>query len=127
FLGEPTDIRRLIAGIRIARAIAAAPAFAPFRQQELVPGTAIGEDAALLAHIRAEGSTSFHPVGTCRMGSDGAAVVDPRLRVRGIDTLRVTDASVMRAMVWGNTQAATIMIAERGAAMMRSDTRAVHA
>jgi choline dehydrogenase-like flavoprotein len=120
FLSDEADIRRLVAGIRIARAIASAPAFAPFRREELVPGGAIEDDTELLAHIRSEGSTSFHPVGTCRMGSDDAAAVDPELRVRGIDGLRVIDASVMPAMVSGNTQAATFMIAERGAAMLRS-------
>jgi choline dehydrogenase len=126
FLAEPADVRRLVAGIRIARSIAAAPAFAPFRQEELVPGAGIDEDGALIAHIRAEGSTSFHPVGTCRMGSDDAAVVDPKLRVRGAAALRVVDASVMPSMISGNTQAATMMIAERGAAMIRADFRAGH-
>lgn len=124
FLSDQADIRRLVAGMRIARGIAATPAFAPFRQDELVPGVAVDNDAELVAHIRAEGSTSFHPVGTCRMGSDDAAVVDPALRVRGVAKLRVIDASVMPTMVSGNTQAATFMIAERGAAMIRSDLKA---
>lgn len=127
FLSEEADVRRLVAGIRIARTIVAAPAFAPFRQKELAPGAAIDDDAALVGYIRAEGSTSFHPVGTCRMGSDDAAVVDPALRVRGVEALRVIDASVMPTMVSGNTQAATIMIAERGAAMIRAGVKAERA
>lgn len=118
FLDAVEDRRRLIAGMRIARTIAAAPAFDAVRGAELSPGEAIADDAALLAHIREEGGTSFHPVGTCRMGGDADAVVDPQLRVRGIAGLHVVDASVMPTLVSGNTQAATMMIAERGAALI---------
>jgi choline dehydrogenase-like flavoprotein len=83
----------------------------------------VQDEEALVAHLRAEGSTSFHPVGTCRMGTDPEAVVDPRLRLRGMADIRVVDASIMPAMVSGNTQAATMMIAERGAAMILEDAR----
>ncbi len=123
FLGAEADRRRLMAGIGIARSIAKAPALAGYRREELCPGEEVQDEEALVAHLRAEGSTSFHPVGTCRMGTDPEAVVDPRLRLRGMADIRVVDASIMPAMVSGNTQAATMMIAERGAAMILEDAR----
>jgi choline dehydrogenase len=124
FLSKEADIRRLVAGIRIARDIVAAPAFGPYRERELVPGPNLEERETLVEHLRVEGSTSFHPVGTCGLGDDDA-VVDCALRVRGVEALRVIDASVMPTMISGNTQAATIMIAERGAAMMLRGADAV--
>jgi choline dehydrogenase len=124
FLSDQDDLRRLIAGMRIARRIVAAPAFDGFRGEETRPGAELESDEALTAHARAHGDTSFHPIGTCRMGSDARAVVDPRLRVQGLAGVRVIDASVMPSMVSGNTQAATMMIAEKGAAMVREDLRA---
>jgi choline dehydrogenase-like flavoprotein len=123
FLSDEADLSRLVAGIRIARKIAAAPAFDPFRGEEITPGLDIDDDAALREHVREQGDTSFHPVGTCRMGSDPGAVVDARLRVFGIGSLRVVDASVMPTMVSGNTQAATMMIAEKAASMISEDAR----
>jgi len=121
FLAERADRDRLVAGIRIARELIEGPALDPYRGEELVPGTAARSDEELLAYARAVGDTSYHPVGTCRMGEDDLAVVDPRLRVRGLAGLRVIDASVMPTMVSGNTNAATLMIAEKGAAMIRED------
>ncbi len=124
FLSHEDDVRRLIAGIRLARRIVAAPAFDPYRGEETTPGAETEDDDALLEHLRAKGDTSFHPVGTCRMGTGADAVVDARLRVHGLDGVRVVDASVMPTIVSGNTQAATMMIAEKGAAMIHDDARA---
>jgi choline dehydrogenase-like flavoprotein len=127
FLAAPADRDRLVAGIRLAREIIEGPALDPYRGEELVPGEAARSDEELLAYARALGDTSYHPVGTCRMGEDGLAVVDPRLRVRGLTGLRVVDASVMPTMVSGNTNAATLMIAEKGAAMIREEAGAAAA
>jgi choline dehydrogenase-like flavoprotein len=121
FLTDAGDVRRLIAGVRIARRIVAAPAFDGLRGVETTPGPGLVSDADLLAHLRTGGDTSFHLVGTCRMGVDGGSVVDPRLRVRGVTGLRVIDASIMPGLVSGNTQATTMMIAEKGVAMVRED------
>jgi choline dehydrogenase len=115
YLTEPDDAATLIAGLRLVRGIAAARAFDPYRGEELFPGAQAQSDGELLAAIRARAESIYHPVGTCRMGNDAAAVVDPRLRVRGIDGLTVADASVMPALPSGNTNAPTIMIAERAA------------
>jgi choline dehydrogenase-like flavoprotein len=123
FLSEEADLRRLVVGMRIARKIVAASAFDPFRGEETSPGERIDNDEALIAYARATGDTSYHPVGTCRMGNNGDAVVDPRLRVRGVAGVRVVDASIMPSMVSGNTQAATMMIAEKGAAMILEDAK----
>jgi choline dehydrogenase len=89
-----------------------------------VPGPAVASDEAFLELARQTGTTIFHPVGTCKMGTDAMAVVDPRLSVHGIAGLRVIDASVMPTVTTGNTNAPTIMIAEKGAAMIREDARA---
>ncbi|MCA1297586.1 GMC family oxidoreductase [Stappia indica] len=121
FLSEDEDRRRLIAGIRIARRIVAAPAFDGYRGEETAPGAHLWDERSLTDHLRASADTSYHPVGTCRMGSGAGAVVDPCLRLRGLSGLRVVDASVMPSMVSGNTQAATMMIAEKGAAMIREE------
>lgn len=121
FLSEDVDKRRLITGIRIARQIISAPAFDAYRGKEIAPGLDIATDEKLLDHTRRYGDTSYHPVGTCRMGEDDNAVVDSRLQVHGLRGLRVIDASVMPTLVSGNTQAATMMIAEKGASMIRED------
>lgn len=121
FLDAEPDRRRLTAGMRIARRIIEDPILEPYRERELVPGAEVQSDDELLAHARAHGDTSYHPVGTCRMGDDPTAVVDHRLRVHGVHALRVIDASVMPTLVSGNTNAATLMIAEKGAAMILED------
>ena len=118
YLDAPADARTLIAGIRLARDILAAPAFDRYRGAELFPGAALQSDAELLGAIRAKAETIYHPVGTCRMGTDALAVVDPALAVRGIEGLSVADASVMPTIPSGNTNAPTIMIAEKAATLL---------
>src|SRR4029077_18645465 len=99
------------------------PAMAPYVAEELMPGKDVESDAEFEACIRRNGISNLHPVGTCRMGADPAAVCDPRLRVNGVEALRVVDASVMPSVPAGNTNAPTIMIAEKAADMILEDTR----
>jgi choline dehydrogenase len=114
----------LNAGIRITRQIFASPALAQHSVVEILPGPEAVTDEALAEYCRRFGTTIFHPVGTCRMGEGPGAVVDSRLRVHGMGGLRVIDASVMPTLTTGNTNAPTIMIAEKGAAMIREDMEA---
>ena len=118
YLAAEYDLKILIDGIRRGRDILAAPALQPWLGAERIPGPAMQSDAALETFIRAAAETEYHPVGTCKMGNDPMAVVDEQLRVRGVGGLRVIDASIMPTLVSGNTNAPTIMIAEKGAAMM---------
>ncbi len=120
FLSDPRDMEALKRGARLAEAILAAPALAPWRGRRLYPHD--GSDAALEADIRARADSIYHPVGTCRMGRDAMAVVDPQLRLHGLAGLRVVDASVMPRLVGGNTNSPTIMIAERAADFIRRGT-----
>ncbi len=117
FLSDPADLALLRKGARAMETILDAPALAPWRGRRLYPVD--GSDAALDADIRRRADTIYHPVGTCRMGTDALAVTDPQLRVHGITGLRVVDASVMPTLVSGNTNAPTIMIAERAADLIR--------
>ena len=121
FLSEQIDRDALVAGMRIARQVGAAPALQKFSDNELFPGATCDSYEELLNFCRATGSTVFHPVGTCKMGSDSYAVVDDQLRVRGIEGLRIADASVMPTLVSGNTNAPCIMIGEKAAAMTLAD------
>lgn len=128
YLTEPRDAKVLVAGLRMLRDIYAQPSFRDLvTGEEYLPGNDVTTGAALERFARHKGGTVFHPVGTCRMGGDNESVVDARLRVRGIDRLRVVDASVMPRMVSTNTNAAAIMIGEKGAALILEDARAVSA
>ena len=121
FLKSDYDMRALIFGIRKCREIALQPALAPYVAEEVLPGSGEESDADLEQVVRQRGVSNNHPVGTCRMGTDPAAVVDPRLRVYGIERLRVADASIMPSIIGGNTNAPTIMIGEKAAAMILRD------
>jgi choline dehydrogenase len=118
YLSAENDIRVLRAGLKISREVVGQSAFAPFRGAELAPGPDVRSDAEIDAFIRQNSETLYHPVGTCKMGPDDLAVVDERLRVHGVEGLRVVDASVMPRLVSGNTNAPTIMIAEKAADMI---------
>jgi len=121
YLSAASDLRALLAGTAHARRIFAAPPLARHSAAETMPGAEIQSDEALTAFMREAGTNLHHPVGTCRMGEDPMAVVDSRLRVRGLEGLRVVDASVMPTVTTGNTNAPSIMIGEKGAAMIRED------
>jgi choline dehydrogenase len=123
YLSADADYGVLLAGIRMARAIFAAPALARHSVGELLPGPERADDRSLREFARSHGVTLYHPVGTCRMGEGPGAVVDARLRVHGVQCLRVIDASVMPVLTTGNTNAPTIMIAEKGADLLREDAR----
>lgn len=113
YLSSEFDLQALIRGIRLTREIIGKPAFDPFRGRELAPGPDLSRDDELVGWLRETATTTFHPVGTCRMGNDNLAVVDARLKVRGISGLRVADASVMPVITSGNTNAPAIMIGEK--------------
>ena len=114
YLAASNDVRVLRDGIKICRDVLAQKAFDPYRGPELTPGPEVKTDAQIDAYVRRTSHTQYHPVGTCKMGPDPMAVVDSNLKVHGIDGLRVVDASVMPSMVSANTNAAVIMIAEKG-------------
>ena len=121
YLATETDRAAFIDGVRILRKILAAPALKAYCHEEVYPGAKVTSDADVLDYCRNTGSTVYHPTSTCRMGSDPLAVVDQRLRVRGIEGLRVVDASVMPDLMSGNTNAPTIMIAEKASDMILQD------
>ncbi len=124
YLSTQTDKDTLIAGLRIAREVFESPAMAAVVSGEYLPGPATDSDEEWLEHIRQTAGTTYHPTSTCMMGPDDRAVVDNELRVRGIDGLRVVDASVMPAVVSGNTNATVIMIAEKASDMILAAARA---
>lgn len=121
YLAAETDRRCTVAALRFARRLAATAPLSDYVAAEVAPGPEADTDEDLLAFARRAGATIFHPAGTCRMGSDADAVVDPRLRVRGIDGLRVVDGSVMPTLVSGNTNVPIIMIAEKASDMILED------
>ncbi len=116
YLSEEIDRKTMVEGVRMLRAIHEQPAFRGLWDREVLPGSAAQSDEEILDFVRGNGGTVFHPVGTCRMGIDDQAVVDPDLRVRGVAGLRVADASVMPTITSANTNAACLMIGEHAAA-----------
>ena len=120
YFATQNDRDTMVAALRIGRALFATRAMAPLVSEEVMPGLATQSDEAWCAHVAATAGTTFHPTSTCMMGPDERAVVDTELRVKGIGGLRVIDASVMPTVISGNTNAATIMIGEKGAAMIRA-------
>lgn len=123
YLCAQHDRNVMVDAIKILRRINAQPSFCDQWDTEVVPGSNVETDEQILNAVRNGGGTVFHPVGTCRMGSDEASVLDPELRVRGVDALRVIDASVMPSITSANTNAPTLMIGQKGAAMMQHNSR----
>jgi len=123
FLAVQEDRDCLVEGMKLARRIIEQPAMDPYRAFEMNPGPDVRSDADFLEFARRTGQTIYHPVGTCSMGTGPAAVVDPRLKVIGLEGLRVVDASVMPTIVSANTAAAVMMIAEKAADMIKADAR----
>jgi choline dehydrogenase len=121
YLSTLTDRSVAVAGLKLSRRICASAAMAPFVAEELLPGADVQGDEALLESARSIAQSIYHPVGTCAMGSGEEAVVDERLRVRGVHRVRVVDASIMPTITSGNTNAPTIMIAEKAADMILDD------
>jgi choline dehydrogenase len=113
YLAEEEDCQRMIAAVRKTREIFEAPVFASYRREELLPGAEVQSDEDILEFIRNTGESVYHPVGTCKMGNDAMAVVDDRLKVHGIEGLRVADASIMPTLISGNTNATAVLIGER--------------
>jgi choline dehydrogenase len=126
YLSTELDRRTAVAAIKLARHLAATDAVRPYVAEEIKPGRGIVTDDELLEFARETGATIFHPSGTCRMGSDARAVVDPRLRVKGAQNLRVVDASIMPTLVSGNTNAGVVMIAEKASDMILEDALKSH-
>jgi choline dehydrogenase len=124
FLSTPGDRATAVAGVKAMRGVCAAPAMQKFSPVEFAPGTGYQSDAELSEGIGKIGATIFHPVGTCKMGADDRAVVDARLRVHGVEGLRVVDASIMPTIISGNTNATTIMIGEKASDVILEDRRA---
>jgi choline dehydrogenase len=118
YLGEAADLDALIAGVELSRDIIRAAPFAPLRGAEVFPGEGVDTRKGLEEVIRRKAETIYHPVGTCRMGGDPDSVVDGELRVRGVEGLRVVDASIMPRIVGGNTNAPVVMIAEQAAELI---------
>jgi choline dehydrogenase len=119
YLEAPHDQRLMVEGVKYARALAAQPALAALIEEELTPGAKVTTDEEILAHIRRDGGTVYHPCGTARMGEDALAPVDSRLRLKGVEGLMVADASVMPLVPSSNIQPAALMIGERAAALLR--------
>ena len=118
FLRHPDDVERLLRGVRLVRDMLRQPALDEWRGEEVFPGQPVQDDDQLRAYLSAKVETIYHPVGTCAMGQDDLSVVDDRLRVHGVDNLYVVDASIMPTLIGGNTNAPTVMIAEKAADML---------
>ena len=120
YLSNPADLEVLVAGIKLSREVAATAPLSEVVGNELFPGPTVTDDDALREAVRTHCNTIFHPTGTCKMGTDAQAVVDPELRVRGLQGVRVADASIMPRIIGGNTNAPVIMIAEKAADLLLS-------
>jgi choline dehydrogenase len=120
YLQNQSDVEKLIEGIRLMRRLFQTSAFDEFRGREVAPGADVTDDESLAAYIRETCGTVFHPIGTCKMGTDSKAVVDPELRVYGVEGLRVVDASIMPTLITGHTNAPTIMIGEKAADLIKA-------
>jgi choline dehydrogenase len=120
YFEDEADLEVMIEGLKVARKIANAPAFDAYRGDEIRPGPDVQSDEGLREYLRDTVETLYHPVGTCKMGLDSMAVVNPQLQVHGIQGLRVVDASIMPSIINANTNAPTIMIAEKAADMIRA-------
>jgi choline dehydrogenase-like flavoprotein len=123
YFAEEYDRAMSIRGLRLAREIMGQPAFAPYLRAERLPGPEVQSDAEVFAYAKRHGKTDYHPVGTCKMGVDALAVVDPDLKVRGIERLRVCDSSIMPRLVSSNTNAPTLMIGEKAADLIKGVAR----
>jgi choline dehydrogenase len=122
--GDPQDLAEMVEGVKLLRRLAAQPALAEIIAEELAPGPATTSDAEFADDLRRRSGTVYHPVGTCRMGpAPGAAAVDARLRVHGMEALRVADASVFPSIISGNTNATAVMVGAKAASMIRADQR----
>jgi choline dehydrogenase len=122
YLAQEADMQALLFAIELCRDLGASAAFRPFRKREVLPGSL--DRVRMREFVRASATTFFHPTGSCRMGIDRGAVVDPELRVYGIDGLRVVDASIMPSIPSGNTNAPTIMVAEKAVQLILGEKMA---
>lgn len=123
YLSHPDDMEQLVKGVKAARRLLAAKAFDPYRGKEIFPGKEVQTDEQIRDFIRRKAGTIYHPVGTCKMGHDEMAVVDDMLKVHGMQGLRVVDASIMPTLIGGNTNAPTVMIAEKAADMILQERK----
>jgi choline dehydrogenase len=122
YLQSESDLHKLVVGVKLIRKLFQTSAFDEFRGEEVAPGADVQSDEGIESHIRASCTTLYHPVGTCKMGIDSMAVVDPQLRVHGIEGLRVVDASIMPTLTTGNTNAPTIAIGEKASDLIKSSS-----
>ncbi|MEH1807442.1 MAG: GMC oxidoreductase [Nostoc sp.] len=120
YLQSQSDVQKLVDGVKLMRQLFQTSAFDEFRGREVAPGADVTDDVALEAYIRENCGTVFHPIGTCKMGTDSMAVVDSQLRVYGVEGLRVVDASIMPTLNTGHTNAPTIMIGEKAADLIKA-------
>ena len=122
YLSNEYDVEEMLESVKLIRKIASAPSMRSIIENEILPGTQVESDSALIEDIHERGDTVFHPVGTCTMGANASdSVVDHRLKVHGIHSLRVVDASVFPTVISGNTNAACMMVGEKGADMINED------
>nr|WP_250126177.1 GMC oxidoreductase [Chroococcidiopsis sp. CCMEE 29] len=120
YLQSQSDVQKLVAGIQLFRRLFHSSSFDELRGEEVAPGTKVQSGEALVAYVREVCNTMYHPVGTCKMGTDPMAVVDPEFRVHGVEGLRIVDASIMPTITTGNTNAPTIMIGEKAADLIKA-------